>query len=245
MSTVWPYRCTTTTALVRGAIAAARVSGSTSRVSGVDVGEPRRRPAADDRLDGGDEGIGGHDDLVARADPEGAQGQGEGVGSAATPTTCATPQKPRTRLERLDLRAPDEALCASRDFHAASTSSRIPRRCREVEEGDGPLVMARPPVGNGPRRRHHGSGTVGRTPLAGDRAGPVVRPSDPRPAASAHLSELDPPPLRQRELQRLEDLDDREAVPPVRLRARARPARTGRNGRPGRRAARARRGRAR
>lgn len=56
---------------------------------GVDVGEDRPGPGAANGADGGEEGEGGGDDLVAGTDVEGRQGQRQGIGTGGTADAVA------------------------------------------------------------------------------------------------------------------------------------------------------------
>ncbi len=77
---------------------------------GLDVDEHRFRPDERDRARGGEEAIGGGDDLVARADAERAEGEDEGVGARRPAATAwrVPARRAISLLERLDPRAEDE-----------------------------------------------------------------------------------------------------------------------------------------
>ena len=84
----------------------------------IDVDEHRPRAVQQDRLAGGDEGVGDGDHLVLGADPVGLQGQGEGVGAVGHPDRVGGPAPGRELgLEQAAVLALDEvaALDDARD----------------------------------------------------------------------------------------------------------------------------------
>ena len=97
MSATWPYRCTGIRALARAAGAAIHqlsaatlavlvdegLDGLGREVEGhrIDVAEQRPRAGAGDGAGGGKEGEGAGDDLIARPDLQGHQGQQQRIGA--------------------------------------------------------------------------------------------------------------------------------------------------------------------
>ena len=93
MSSIWPYRCTSTTARVRGDRQRRTLSGDSKCGVGVDVGEHRRRAGAQDRQHGGEGRHRRRDHLVAGPDVQRAQRQLDrvhAVGHAEAVRACRT-----------------------------------------------------------------------------------------------------------------------------------------------------------
>ena len=120
MSAGRPNRSTGMTAFVRGVIAAAIAAGSMFSVSGSTSTNTGRRAGLGDGLDAGVEGERHRDDLVARADAEGAQGDRQAVGAVGD---ADGPRRAEIRrgliLKALDVRPQDHAPAAQHVQHGA------------------------------------------------------------------------------------------------------------------------------
>ena len=98
-------------ARVRGVMAAAIFAGSMLYVDRLDVDKDRLRPEARDGAGGGEEGVGCGDDLVARADAPGHQGQQQRIGARGAADGVRHPAILRDfGLKPGDFRTHDEAL---------------------------------------------------------------------------------------------------------------------------------------
>ena len=135
---IWPNRCTTTMARVRGVIAASMASGCTLNVAAsmsTKTGVPPAlwiAPAVAKNVNGG------RDDLVARLEVQGPERQQQGVGAARAGDGMPDVRKRRDRLlQRRDLGAHDEGLAL--DDGAQGRLDLIANRVvlgDQVEQGD-------------------------------------------------------------------------------------------------------------
>ena len=176
-------------AAVRGPTAAAAASGSIRRVVGSGSTNLGRAPTAQTACRG-DEGVGRDDHLVTGPDAEAHQDQLEGVGPVADPDAVPVAAVRRELgLERLDLRAPDEASmppdCLPGQVELAA---HLRVDLRDVQERDRPAVhgvgpmLARGTRGEGGCRCHDRSRVDEGTPtgvraelLFGDTARAMAR----------------------------------------------------------------------
>ena len=112
--------------------------GGDAEGRGVDVAEDRDGPSRGDRLGGGVEREGGHDDLIARPDAHRAQRDREGVGAVGDPDRVRRPTVRRELLlEGGDLGPEDVALGVEHPRHRrAQLLAQGGQRGRGVKQGD-------------------------------------------------------------------------------------------------------------